>query len=471
MRFILSITFLLLPILLVAQTTFAPSVTPRSLAVEIIVSPIKMDGQLDEAAWRVPNIADDFIQYIGVMCFDTVGRNHYRTPDLKRDFNWRSFDMFAIAIDGYHDRRNSMTFATNAYGAQKDYLSFDDILFDGDWNGLWNVRTARTDSAWSAEFVIPWKTLRYTAQPNRQIWGINFLRLRRLSNEIATWSPYPRVFGFNRMEYAGNLTHVQPAKNATNVQVNPYALYARQRGTKGEIKSDPKIGGEVKWAINQNAVLDLTYNTDFAQTDADVQVNNLTRFSIFFPEKRQFFLENASLFGGNLSPDGDNSGGDMVIQPFFSRSIGLDASGNPIPIDFGARFVQRSLKQSFGGMFIQQRASALSPLSHFFVSRYSRNIGEQHRFGGMFLIKNQQPLDQRKEFGNLVGMVDGFFRLSPSKNLYFMAVPSANTDQTGKGFSGFMRYMHTSNQLKFGGLRQSLHPAFHLKWVLCRGKM
>lgn len=457
-----------------AQVTFAPPNQPVSISVTTTTSTIKVDGKLDELDWLKAEDASQFVQvepnqgekskfrtivkviadeknlYFGIICFDTVGRNGYRTPDLKRDFAWRSFDMFAIAIDGFHDRRNSMSFATNAYGAQKDYLTFDDFLFDGDWNGLWNVRTTRSDSAWIAEFAIPWKTLRYSRSELNQTWGINFLRMRRQSNEISVWSPYPRVFGFNRMDYGGDLTNIPAPKNGTNVQVNPYFLFSRQKNTKGITENQPKLGGEIKWAINQNSVLDLTYNTDFAQTNADVQVNNLSRFSVFFPEKRQFFLENASLFAGSLEPNSaDNSGGDMVIQPFFSRRIGLDDVGNPIPIDFGGRYINRTTKQSIGGILIKQRETDISPNTIFGVGRYSHFLGKQNRIGGMAIIKSKSDLGQKAGYTNMVGMIDGFFRLNQSKSVDFMIIPSANSNGTGEGLSSFMRFIHNSNQIKY----------------------
>lgn len=468
-----------------AQATFAPPTRPVSISVTSTISAIKIDGKLEESDWQRAEGASQFVQiepnqgnkskfrtivkvmsddknlYFGVMCFDTVGKNGYRTPDLKRDFSWRSFDMFAIAIDGFHDRRNSMSFATNAYGAQKDYLTFDDFLFDGDWNGLWNVRTSRTDSAWIAEFAIPWKTLRYARSELNQTWGVNFLRMRRQSNEISVWSPYPRAFGFNRMDYSGDLTNIPAPKSGTNLQVNPYFLFSRQKNVKGIVENQPKLGGEIKWAINQNSVLDLTYNTDFAQTDADIQVNNLSRFSVFFPEKRQFFLENSSLFGGNLEPDArDNSGGDMVIQPFFSRRIGLDGAGNPIPIDFGGRYINRTIKQSIGGILIKQRETDNSPNTIFGVGRYSRFLGKQNRIGGMAIVKSKNDLGQIAGYTNMVGMIDGFFRLNQSKSIDFMVIPSANSNGTGEGLSSFMRFIHNSNQVKYWWVQSLVSKEF-----------
>src|SRR5204862_859684 len=143
------------------------------------------------------------------------------------------------------------------------------------------------------------------------------------------------------------------------------------------------------WAINPNSILDVTINTDFAQADADWQVNNVTRFSVFFPERRQFFLENASLFGVGVRPNDDASGGNMRIQPFFSRRIGLDDNGNPISIDAGARCVYRSLKSNFGGMFIRQVGMGSTPATNFFIGRFSQNFGEQHRIGGLLTVKSR----------------------------------------------------------------------------------
>jgi len=192
---------------------------------------IILDGKLNEACWANARPAGNFIQieprqgdpsafktevkavynsralYISFACYDSAGKKNLRAPNLKRDFNHLQNDMVAIGIDGFNDGRNSVTFAANAYGAQKDYLSFDDNYFDNDWNGLWSVRTTRTDSCWVAEFELPWKSLRYKKTSDlSQVLGINLFRLQRNSNEISVWSPYPRSFGFNRMEYAGKLT-------------------------------------------------------------------------------------------------------------------------------------------------------------------------------------------------------------------------------------------------------------------------
>ena len=146
-----------------------------------------------------------------------------------------------------------------------------------------------------------------------------------------------------------------------------------------------------------------TSNTDFAQADADIQVNNVTQFSVFFPEKRQFFLENASLFSPEIQQALDGSGGNMHIRPFFSRTIGLDVDGNPIPIVAGGRFVSRSAKQNYGAMIMRQKGNDNSPATNFFVGRYSGNFGDQNRIGGLLSVKNSAIGT------NTSATTDGFF--------------------------------------------------------------
>jgi hypothetical protein len=377
-----------------------------------------------------------------------------RATDLIRDFNWREHDTFAVCIDGFNDKRNSMSFVTNPYGAQKDYLSFDATFFDGDWNGLWKVRTTRSDSGWVAEFEIPWKSLRYPKSKDSTLtWGINFLRLKRSDNEISAWSPYPRSFGFNRMEYAGVLKNIHPPAPSPNIQFNPYTLvmYKKNQGSDvGNKESlDVKFGGELKWAINPNTVLDLTTNTDFAQADADVQVNNISRFSVFFPEKRQFFLENASLFGVGVSPGEDFTGGNMVVQPFFSRRIGLDARGNPMPVDAGARLVYRSVKRNAGAIAMRQRAFKDSPAANIFVGRYAENVGKQNRIGALLTMKSASDSPDKAGYVNTLGGVDGFFRFGSTSSLQAMALQSGSTDGSGRGYGGYAQYLYTNNHINF----------------------
>ncbi|MGE0588295.1 MAG: DUF5916 domain-containing protein [Cyclobacteriaceae bacterium] len=468
MKTLLLLATLLISIITVtAQDIFKPPVDLPNIKAVPASGNIAVDGRLDESDWATAEAISNFIQiephqgqpslnpsfvkvlfskshlYIGVFCSDSLGKGAIRVPDMMRDFNWRAHDTFAIAIDGFNDKRNSMTFVTNPYGTQKDYLSFDDVFFDSDWNGLWRVRTSITDHGWYAEFAIPWKTLRY-AQPeeSENLWNINFLRLRRESNEISAWSAYPRSFGFNRMEYAGTLQGLTPPPPGTNIQFNPYLLIStnsvKKDGADRVTTNDVKAGGEIKWSVNTHTTVDLTLNTDFAQADADVQVNNVSRFSVLFPEKRQFFLENASLFSPSLLSG--KTGGNMQFLPFFSRRIGLSAEGRALPVDAGLRVVNRGAKQSAGIMGLRQGSLDTLPSADIFVGRYTRNFGNKFRLGTIATYTSTGH-DQT----NLLAGVDGFVRMDAAQSLNFLVSGSHSTATNENGLGAYGQYFYTSN--------------------------
>lgn len=471
----LTLTFLISLFTLDAYSQLAEIFKPDSIRKEIVAikihSSLHIDGTLSEPEWQLAGPSPRFTQiepyqgsaphfetvvkvlynkqnlYVGVFSKDSMGKKAIRATDFRRDFNYLAHDHITVTLDGFNDRRNAMCFSTNAYGTQRDYLSFDDLYYDIDWDGLWKVRTTRTDSGWYAEIEIPWQTLRYKKTIDSvQSWGFNVYRNRRLSNEITALSPFPRVFSVSRMEYAGVLKDLQPPPPGSNIRVQPYLLTSLDRYSgdsgKNSNKNNLKLGGDIKWAINPNSILDLTANTDFAQADADLQVNNITRFSVFFPEKRQFFLENASLFSPFIEQAIDGSGGMMHIQPFFSRTIGLDSSGNPIPIIAGGRFVNRSSKQNYGAIVMRQEGTDKSPATNFFVGRYSKNFGEQSRIGGLLSMKNNSIGT------NTEATIDGFFRLDQSQSINTIFTYSNTTNTNQQGFAGLAQYYNSTNHYK-----------------------
>ena len=477
---------------------FAPAKQPRSLQAVEIQDKLKIDGRLDEVAWQRAKPIRQFVQvdpqqgqpatfdtdvrvlfnhnylYIAALNHDALGRRSLRAPNFKRDFSTQSHDLFGVVIDGFNDRRNAATFMTNPYSTQRDLLSFDDLLYDTDWDGLWKVRTTRTDSGWVAEMQIPWQTLRYVRSADSlQTWGINFIRNRRSSNELSAWSPFPRAFTSSRVMYAGLITGLKPPPPRANIRVQPYVLLAddRYNGTEIGYSHDAKlkIGGDLKWALNPNTVLDLTLNTDFAQADVDRQVNNLTRLSVLFPERRAFFLENASLFGAGLSGNDFGEGGNMTIQPFFSRTIGLatlpDGTSAPVPIDAGARLVYRSLARNYGGMLIRQRGVPGSPATDFLVGRYVENVGKQNHIGALVTLKNVHGTDTTGGRQNGTVAVDGFFRISQALSYNAMVVGSLSAGdgevgnvpamRTNQGMAGYSQLFYRSNQV-VGWLTQTV---------------
>ena len=256
------------------------------------------------------------------------------------------------------------------------------------------------------------------------------------------------------MDYAGKLKDLKPPPPTTNIRVQPYFITSYDKYSGSDQSIEPENtnftgGGELKWAINPNDVLDITVNTDFAQADVDRQVNNTTRFSVFFPERRQFFLENASLFGINIGPGSGTQGGSMRIQPFFSRRIGLDAEGQPIPINLGGRFVHRSSSKNFGAIVMQQREDSLTPNTNFFVGRFSENFGKQNRVGGLVTLKNSSI------GSNLTGNIDAFIRLAESHSINTLLSFSGTSNSGEEGFAGIAQYYYSTNKWK-GWWTQSL---------------
>ena len=466
---------LLLPTILVLTTlcmgysqsqdkavTFAPIDPSKSLQAKKISKRLTVDGKLTEEEWKTADSIDNFFEvqpiqgaranpttkvkvlfddrylYIGSFNYDSLGRIGIRVPDLRRDFDFFTNDLFGVNIDPFLDKRNAVAFQTNPHGAQRDLLCFDDQFFDREWDALWKVRTSRTDSGWVAEMAIPWKTLRYP-KINTE-WGINFMRRARRSNQSSTWNPYPRATNNYRMSYAGKITGLEPPPQSANIRINPFFLLDGNSKRVNDVSEsssiEPKLGGEIKWAINPHTVLDLTFNTDFAQADVDRQVNNLTRFSVFFPERRQFFLENASLFNVGLSES---------IQPFFSRKIGLDPAGNPIPLDAGVRLVSRDQNRNFGGMIVRQRANAGFPAATYAIGRYSKNFGNQSRVGGIITSKLQDAQDTVAATQNFTYTGDAFFRFSDALTWNVVGSASTTTNKDN-GYSAVSQLEYSSNQ-------------------------
>ena len=447
---------------LYSQSVFSPAEKPVQYQPIHVDETIKADGLLDEPVWKnaQPLYLDYQVEpfqgnkasfksevrvlynhkflYVSAILHDTIGRNGFRAPNLKRDYEFVENDLFGIALDGFQDKRNALVLQSNAYGAQRDLLSFDDRQFDINWDGLYRVRTNRTDTAWVAEFAIPWQTLRYpkTNEGQTQDWGINFFRVRRSSNEMTVWSPHPRSMSPLRMDYAGRLVGIiPPPPTSTNIRFIPYILHDSHKSEGTEVGNDThnqfKLGGEIKWAVSPTSVLDFTFNTDFAQADVDRQVNNVSRFSVFFPERRQFFLENASLFSAGLAPMDQVIGGSMYIQPFFSRTIGLDAQAQAIPIIAGSRFVYRSDKRNLGAMLMRQGAGDGDSYTNFGVARYSQNFGANNRIGAIMTTK-LSPSNQQT-----TSSIDGFVRFNDVLSFSGMV---STTQESKSGETGLAEY-------------------------------
>lgn len=449
-----------------AQAIFPPPAIPRTIEARRADSPIEVDGRLLEPAWSVAAVADGFRQseprqgdatafptvvrllfddeniYVGAFLRDTAGASGVRVPDMRRDFAETYSDLFLVVFDTFRDGRSAVAFGTNPYGAQRDLQSFDDQgrLLEVNWDALWRVRTQISDTGWTAEIAIPWKTIRYPAGSSE--WGVNFIRMARRANELSGWSPWPRAYSSLRMKYAGRLVGLAPPPPATNLRVQPYVAVHNERRVEAAAVSTntrPDVGGDLKWALSPNTVADVTINTDFAQADADIQQVNLGRFSLFFPEKRPFFLENGSVF--------TVGGGGFGGEPFFSRRIGLDAAGLPVPIDVGARLTSRNERQSAALLAVRQRDGGATPTTSFGVARFSRNFGAENRLGALITSRFDDADAGADLSSNTVAALDGFVR--PTRSSYVRAMYARSTT-TEPGGEGTHAYVHAAGNWNYG---------------------
>ena len=304
------------------------------------------EGQVVTEQTAVRVMYSDYMFYVSVVCYDT-DPNGIVISDTRRDAALNNTDSFIFILDTFQDQKNGFVFGTNAGGIEYDAqvsgggegMSISSTRqsvgtganFNINWDAAWEVKTEIGDYGWSAEFAIPFKTLRFSGEKD-QSWGANFQRTIARKNEHAYWSPIPRQFSINRLASAGTITGINVPSNR-NVKLMPYGL-ANQNNVKRDesyITSGQDFGLDAKVGVTSSLTLDLTYNTDFAQVEADEQQINLDRFSLFFPEKRAFFLENAGLFSS-----GENTYYGPDIEMFFSRRIGI-VNGNQVPILGGGR--------------------------------------------------------------------------------------------------------------------------------------
>ena len=388
-------------------------------------APIKIDGALDEADWDRAPVARGFIQsdphegepathdtdvrvlydanniYVGVFAHDPDPRL-ILTSELSKDFNRESGDDFEIVLDTFHDERNGYVFATNAHGAKWDAQMINEGLeVNENWDALWDVATRITDTGWYAEIVIPFRTLRFRGS-DEQTWGINFQRRIRRLNEDSFWAPVPRIYDLDRVSLAGTLDGLQGVRPGNDLRVKPYVLGSAGTSSRVDVGTDAQAGLDVKYGVTSGLTWDFTVNTDFSQVEADEQQVNLTRFSLFFPEKRDFFLENSGIFqfgqgrGVVFGGGGLTSGRQTDAILFFSRRIGLSGSGESIPIGGGTRLTGRFGNYSIGVLNLQQREGTTTSGTNFTALRLRRNVLANSDVGVILLNKNENgPLFNR----------------------------------------------------------------------------
>jgi hypothetical protein len=384
----------------------ADKVTVRAFRVH---SPLRIDGRLDEEVYRTIDPIGDFIQQEpdegqpatekteAWILFDEVNlyicaRNWDSHPEreianeLRRDSgNILGNDNLTFAIDTLHDRRNGYVFQTNVLGALRDMAVTDDQQNQA-WNGIWNVKTARFENGWTVEVSIPFKTLRYRGS-GPQTWGINLRRLVKWKNEFSYLSLVPAALGtggISRMASAATVIGLETPAQSKNLELKPYAVASSTTDRAGASPFDNRgqanAGLDFKYGLTRSLIVDATYRTDFAQVEEDVQQINLTRFSVFFPEKRDFFIEGQGIFDFGGVQAG-NSPGDVPLL-FFSRQIGL-SQGQVVPVIGGARLTGRAGAYSIGALNIQtdEKPSAGAWSTNFSALRFKRNLLRRSNVG------------------------------------------------------------------------------------------
>ncbi len=366
---------------------------------------ILIDGSLDEPAWqeaepitrftqRFPAEGDDATQatevrilfdderlLIGVRLHDTEpGRIVAR--ELKEDSELYNDDSFGVLIDTFYDRRNAYFFETNPNGARTDALVYDEGRTRSfDWDGVWDVAARVDEGGWTAEFAIPFRTLNF--DPGRvNPWGLQFRRGIRRNAEDVYWAPIPRNEDLWRVSRAGELHGLEAIRQGSRLTVKPYALgrasdlpsIDRDRDTTGD------VGFDARYSITPNLVGVVTYNTDFAETEVDRQQVNVTRFPLFFPEKREFFLESTGFFDFGFNPI--RFGSPNAPIPFFSRRVGLsEASDLPVPIQGGVKLVGRLARYNVGFLSINTDEDGSIPQTNYSALRVSRDILTRSNWG------------------------------------------------------------------------------------------
>ncbi len=411
-----------------AVITRDPATGRATIRAVRIAVPLRIDAQLDEAVYQTVPPISDFIQqepragspaterteawllfddtnvYVAIKAYESAP-DRMVLNELRRD-NLNGLlqnEHVAIAFDTFFDRRNEILVGVNALGGRFDGQVTNEREYNGDWNPVWNVRVGRFDGGWTVEVALPFKGLRYS--PGRQqVWGFNVRRVNRWKNEQSYITRVPPDLGFRgifQASLAAVVVGLEAPRATRTLELKPFATtnLTSDFTARPQVRNAPgaAVGLDVKYSVTQNLTSDFTVNTDFAQVEADEQQVNLTRFSLFFPEKREFFLENQGIFtfGGAAASGNANAAGDTPIL-FYSRRIGLNG-GREIPIRGGGRLTGRAGRFSIGALNIQSADEDVSgtPATNFSILRIKRDLLRKSSVGLLATSRSISPLTDR----------------------------------------------------------------------------
>jgi hypothetical protein len=418
---------------------------------------IRIDGKLDEPAWKNAAPIGDLVQvlpkegespsettevrvlvgkdslFFGIACFDRSPGSIIATQ-LTRDAELDVDDNISVVVDPFFDHRNGFFFTINPNGARADGQISNSAEFTNlDWDGIWNAHARVTSDGWIAEIEIPFKTLRF--KPGQSVWGLNIQRVIKRNNETNRWSGARRDIWLSNLAEAGQLEGIPNVRQGMGLDIRPYGLVLRKEGNEWEVDG----GLDVSKNLAPNLNASLTINTDFAETEVDARQVNLTRFDLFYPEKRTFFLEGAGVFdvttGNPMMPD---------LIPFFSRRIGLmeqDGIPTEVPIIAGAKITGRQSRYNIG--FLDVQTDDVSEIGlggqNLLAARVSRDFWKQSYVGGIFTRGNPSGLGNNTLIGGDARFATSSFKGNKNLSLSLFAFRTEDefthtTDYAG-GFS------------------------------------
>ena len=434
-----------------------------------VARPIDLDGRLDDEVYRGTPPIDGFIQqepsegapaserteawiffddrnlYVSARCWDSQPDRDVVTEMRRDNNNITQGESFTAVFDTFLDRRNGFFFQTSPLGSVRDQAVVDDAL-NVSWNTVWAVRTGTFDGGWTLEMSIPFKSLRYPG-PGPQVWGFNIRRVVKWKNEYSYLTAIPASFGTGqaiaKMGSAGTLVGVETPGQAKNLEVKPYAVSSITTDNTASVpfSNDLKANGglDFKYGITRSLITDVTVRTDFAHVEEDLQQVNLTRFSLFFPEKRDFFLEGQGIFAFGGVGSGNGTPGDVPVM-FFSRQIGLN-KGQEVPVLGGARLTGRSGLYSIGALSIQtgEKESAGAMSTNFSTLRVKRDVLKRSNIG---LIATRRSVGASGGGANTLAGVDGNFYLfaNLTANAYYSRTDTPGLSGGTASYRGTVDY-------------------------------
>jgi hypothetical protein len=396
--------FLLIPYLLfLLSISISGQVSyPNKFEAKKIVTSITLDGNLNETVWESAKKISNFTQreqnenepaterteiailfddnnlYIGVWAYDSEAEK-ITAQKMKRDFHWSSDDNIEIIISTFNDKRNGYLFVTNPNGAMADVLVTDEGAgFNKSWNGIWDVSTQITNEGWFAEFEIPFSTFKFP-KTEKQIWGINFERNIRRKREQIMWQGWSRDYDVESLSQAGELLGLKNIAAEKKIELKPFISGGIENEEDENWDKRLKVGLDANYLVTPTLKANLTINTDFSQVEFDRAQINLTRFSLFFPERREFFLEGKNIFELNVGR----------IITFYSRQIGIEA-GEEIPIYGGIRLLGKTNNTHIGVMSMQTAPKDIIETTNYSVIRIKQDILEQSNVGFIVTWKNSK---------------------------------------------------------------------------------